>query len=768
MSSYNAASARSLLSALVMLLTACEAQQESTPAASIPSGDSARPNIIFIMSDDHAYQAIGAYGSVLNETPNIDRLADEGMRFDRAYVSNSICSPSRAVILTGKHSHLNGVRNNLDQFDDQQQTFPKLLQQAGYQTAIVGKWHLKTVPTGFDYWRVLPGQGHYYQPEFRTPDGTVTLQGYVTDLITDGAVDWLESGRDPSQPFMLMVQNKAPHREWLPAQHHLQDFKDVQLPEPDTLLDDYAGRGTAAATAEMRIADHMGLANDTKINPDLVTELGYEEFLDWYGNNYTRSQARLTDEEKANWDEVYGPINEQFKKAGLRGDALTRWKFQRYMQDYLASINSVDENIGRLLDYLDESGLGRSTVVVYTSDQGFYLGEHGWFDKRFMYEQSFRTPLLVRWPGNVEPGSTTEELVQNLDFAQTLLDIAGVESPGNMQGASLVPVLRGGSVADRDALYYHYYEYPGIHGVKRHYGIRTDRYKLIHFYYDIDEWELYDLESDPQEMQNLYGQAAYTEVQADLHAQLDALRAQYGDSDELSASLLQSDLERLEQRAARNRDRLSPEERAAGFRRLFDGESFADWHGYGGSDLNRRWRIRNGVVEIREHGSGEADLVTDQRFENFELRLEWRVSEGGNSGVMFNVAETPEYSKPYHTGPEVQILDNRGHGDGQHLARRAGDLYDLAGNNDDTTRPVGEWNESRLQVENGMVRHWLNGQMTFEVQMWTEAWDDMVANSKFSDWAGFGTYRSGHIVLQDHGEVVAFRNIRIRERRNND
>jgi arylsulfatase A-like enzyme len=659
----NAAFARSLVATLAILLTACESQDESAPATPTSAPD--RPNIIFVMSDDHAYQAIGAYGSVLNETPNIDRLAAEGMRFDRAFVTNSICSPSRAVIQTGKHSHLNGVRNNLDRFDNQQQTFPKLLQQAGYQTAIVGKWHLKTEPTGFDYWRILPGQGHYYQPEFRTPDGTVTLQGYVTDLITDGAIEWLESGRDSSKPFMLMVQNKAPHREWLPAQKHLQDFKDVQLPEPDTLFDDYAGRGTAAATAEMRIADHLGLANDTKIDPDLVAELGYEEFLDWYGRAYTRSQARMTDAERADWHEVYGPINEYFREAGLHGDALTRWKFQRYMQDYLASINSVDENIGRLLDYLDESGLGRNTVVVYTSDQGFYLGEHGWFDKRFMYEESFRTPLIVRWPGTVETGSTNNELVQNLDLAQTLLDIGGVESPGDMQGASLVPVLEGGSLAERDELYYHYYEYPGIHAVKRHYGVRTDRHKLIHFYYDIDEWELYDLESDPQEMENLYGRAEYAEVQADLHARLQDLRAQYGDSDELSASFLQSDLLRLE-------------ERAAGFRPLFDGDSFAGWHGYGGSDLNRRWRIRSGGVEIRNPGAGEADLVTDEEFENFELRLEWKVSEGGNSG-----------------GPEVQILDNDGHGDGKHHTRRAGDLYDLVGSNDRTSRPVGEWNESR-------------------------------------------------------------------------
>jgi arylsulfatase A-like enzyme len=749
MSSCNAALARLLVPALVILLAACAAQEESTPAATAGGPD--RPNIIFIMSDDHAYQAIGAYGSVLNRTPNIDRLADEGMRFDRAFVTNSICSPSRAVILTGKHSHLNGVRNNVNEFDSEQQTFPKLLRQAGYQTAMIGKWHLKSEPTGFDFWRVLPGQGHYYQPEFRAPEGTVTLQGYVTDLITEMAIEWLESGRDPSRPFMLMYQNKAPHREWLPAQNHLQDFKDVQLPEPDTLWDDYAGRGSAAAAAEMRIADHMGLTNDAKIDPGLVEALGYKDFLAWYARAYTRSQARLTEKQKANWDEVYGPINEHFREAGLQREALTRWKFQRYMQDYLASINSVDENIGRLLHFLDESGLADNTVVVYTSDQGFYLGEHGWFDKRFMYEESFRTPLLVRWSGIVEAGSATDELVQNLDFAPTLLDIAGVEAPGDMQGVSVVPILKGGSVAERDALYYHYYEYPGIHAVKRHYGIRTDRYKLIHFYYDIDEWELYDLQADPQELQNLYGQAAYADVQANMHARLEKLRAQYGDSDELSSSFLQSDL-----------NRLNADERAAGFRLLFDGQSFTGWHGFGGGDLSNRWWVKDGVLAVQGPGAEQIDIVTDDEFGNFELRLEWKISEGGNSGLMFNVAERPEYDASWHTGPEVQVLDNDGHPDSS-AKHRAGDLYDLIGSKDEVSKPVGEWNESRLLVDNGMVRHWLNGVLTFEVQMWTEDWDEMVAGSKFGVMAGFGKHQSGRIALQDHGDVVAFRNIRIRE-----
>jgi arylsulfatase A-like enzyme len=536
-----------LILAAAILLPSCKTQTAVDPE----QRDTQRPNIVFIMTDDHAYQAIGAYGSVLNQTPNIDRLAQEGMRFDRAYVSNSICSPSRAVILTGKHSHLNGVRDNKNVFDGSQQTFPKLLQRAGYQTAMIGKWHLKSEPTGFDYWRVLPGQGFYYQPKFRTPEGTVTLQGYVTDLITDLSIEWLESERDRNKPFLLMYQHKAPHRQWLPSQDHLGAFMDQPLPEPETLFDDYRGRGSAAAGAEMRIADHMGLTNDNKIEPQTALALGHEDFLEWYSQTYRRNYARLTPQQKRGWDRVYGPVNEEFRQHNPRGQDLTRWKYQRYMQDYLASIQSVDDNIGRLLDYLDDTGLSENTIVVYTSDQGFYLGEHGWFDKRFMYEESFRTPLLVRWPGTVGAGTVNTDLVQNLDFAPTFLEAAGAGVPGDMQGISLVPVLAGESGEWRQALYYHYYEYPGIHAVKRHYGIATQRYKLIHFYHDVDEWELYDLQADPQEMNSVYGNPDYAAIQDSLHRQLEALREAYGDSDELTRAILQSDLEAHIQDAAR-------------------------------------------------------------------------------------------------------------------------------------------------------------------------------------------------------------------------
>ena len=501
-----------------------------------------RPNIIFIMTDDHAYQAISAYGSELIETPNIDRLADEGMLFERAFVTNSICSPSRAVALTGKFSHLNGLKDNIDVFDSSQMTFPKLLQEAGYQTAVVGKWHLKSEPTGFDYWKVLPGQGDYYQPAFRTATGTVIDSGYVTDLITDFAIEWIGGAKNKQQPFMIMYNHKAPHREWWPGPEQLKPFSKQKYREPTTLFDDYEGRGRAALEAEMRISIHMGLTNDNKIYPELAQLSNHPDFLPWYEKNFRYNYEKFSPEQRVLWNHVYRPINDEFLRLAPRGEDLTKWKYQRYMQDYLASIQSVDDNIGRLLTYLDESGLSENTLVIYTSDQGFYLGEHGWFDKRFMYEESFRTPLIVRWPGVISSGSVNADLVQNIDFAPTILKAANARVPNEMQGLSLIPVFEETHYNWRDALYYHYYEYPGIHAVKRHYGIRTDRYKLIHFYYDIDEWELYDLEEDPEEMQNVIDHLEYADIKDQLMSELYKLRKQYGDSDELTQKMLEDDL----------------------------------------------------------------------------------------------------------------------------------------------------------------------------------------------------------------------------------
>ena len=482
------------------------------PALSMAADKPSQPNIVFIFADDHAWQAISAYGSNRNQTPNIDRLANEGMRFDRCVVTNSICGPSRACILTGKYSHKNGFYDNHSTFDGSQQTFPKLLQTAGYQTAIVGKWHLVTDPTGFDFWKVLPGQGRYYSPMFHTPDGNEVIPGYATDVVTDQALGWLDEGRDKSKPFLLMLQHKAPHREWMPATEHVADFNGETIPEPDTLFDDYEGRGDAARNALMRIADHMRPVEDMKVWPA--------------DNKYAKRQFNLmSPEAKAAWKAAYQEENEAYMQNPPTGDALTHWNYQRYAKDYLRCIASVDDNVGRVLDYLEEHGLSDNTVVVYSSDQGFYLGEHGWYDKRFMYEESFRTPLLVRWPGVVEAGSVEKHMVSNLDFAETFLDIAGVDVPADMQGASFTTMLRGEPVTDwRDAFYYHYYEGPpASHSVSPHYGVATDRYKLIH-YFDLDQWELFDLQEDPKEMHSVYDDPDYAEVRADLEIKLAKLR----------------------------------------------------------------------------------------------------------------------------------------------------------------------------------------------------------------------------------------------------
>lgn len=470
-----------------------------------------RPNIVFIFSDDHAYQAMSCYPRplALNETPNLDRLARSGMRFDRCLVTNSICGPSRAVILTGKYSHANGFyTNNFSRFDGSQTTFPKLLQSAGYATALVGKWHLVSQPTGFDYWHTLPGQGIYYNPPMNDNGKPVKHTGYTTEIITDLALDWLKEGRDKSKPFLLMCQHKAPHREWSPSLKQLGKYEKTTFPEPETLFDSYAGRGKAERAQDMTLAKTM-----TPLDLKLTTP------------------PSLNEEQKVKWEAYYGPKNEDFRKANLQGEDLVRWRYQRYMHDYLSCIASVDESVGQVLDYLAEAGLEENTIVVYASDQGFYLGEHGWFDKRWIFEESLRTPLLVRWPGVTKPGSTNTDLVSNVDFAATFLDAAGVKVPDDLHGKSLRPILSGTTPKDwRKSFYYHYYEFPGPHDVARHYGVVTDRYKLVRFY-DLDdpafeEWELFDLKTDPQEMKSVYGDPAYEKVQTDLQEELRRLRAE--------------------------------------------------------------------------------------------------------------------------------------------------------------------------------------------------------------------------------------------------
>ncbi len=503
------------------------------------------PNIIFIMADDHAAQAISAYGhpiSQLAPTPNIDRIAHDGAIFKTNFCTNSICGPSRAVILTGKHSHINGFRMNGDRFDGSQQTFPKLLQKAGYKTAIIGKWHLHGYPEGFDFWNILNDQGNYYNPQFITIQDTVlidkkridttahwsvklpdttTVKGYATDLITDYAIDYIKNVKDSGQPFMLMVHHKAPHRNWMPALRHLNKYDSIQFPLPDTYFTDHEG-STASKEQQQTIYKDMYEGHDLK----MTVAKGSHDLAH---NPWTTDFDRMTPEQRATWDKAYQPKNDAMHDAHLKGKDLALWKGQRYLQEYLATIASVDEGVGRILDYLDANNLSENTLIVYTSDQGFYLGEKGWFDKRYMYEESFGMPLLMKYPASIKKSTVVEGLTQNLDFAETFLDYAGVAIPSDMQGKSLRPLLEATIKSDdfRDAVYYHYYDYPAFHMVKKMYGVRTKRYKLIHVYDDIDEWELYDLKTDPQELKNLINVSEYNAIKTQLHLKLDSLQTAY-------------------------------------------------------------------------------------------------------------------------------------------------------------------------------------------------------------------------------------------------
>ncbi len=487
-----------------------------------------RINVIYIMTDDHSYQTISAYDGRYNETPSLDRLAREGVRYDKCFVTNSLSGPSRAALLTGKFGHINGFINNSSVFDGSQQTFPKLLQKAGYQTAIIGKWHLVSEPTGFDYWDILTGQGSYYNPHFINKDrGTYQIEGYVTDIITDKSIDFLNR-RDRSKPFCLLVHHKAVHRIWMSDRKHLYDYEDRSFPLPETFFDDYNGR-QAASEQKQSIERDIDLAYDLKMVD--------ESFDTRLKSAITGGELkRMTKEQRSMWDSLYVPMTKKFIEADLKGDSLTMWKYQRYMRDYLKSVASLDDNVGRLYDYLKENDLLHNTVVIYASDQGFYMGEHGWFDKRFIYEESLRTPLIIRLPDCYEKAKRNKSsslMVQNLDFAPTMLDLCNVDIPSDIQGVSFASEIETGKVPDgwRKNIYYHYYEFPDEHNVHKHYGIRGDRYKLAHFYDDgIDCWELFDLKKDPDELTNLYGNPKYSEVQKKMHIELQNLRQQYKDT----------------------------------------------------------------------------------------------------------------------------------------------------------------------------------------------------------------------------------------------
>lgn len=543
--------------AALSCVTAAYAQQQKTQQ---------HPNIVYIMCDDHAYQCISAYGSALSKlapTPNIDRLAERGMRFDRAFVENSLSTPSRACLMTGQYSHQNGQRQLGEGIDTTRTFFTELLQEAGYQTAVVGKWHMGCDPKGFDYYHVYNDQGQYWNPQYRGTDTNnefVVEEGYSTDLTTDHALDFIEH-RDPSKPFCLLLHHKAPHRNWQANLKYLGMYDDVEFPMPENFYDDYATRGSAARTQKMSVTRDMRWEQDFKV-PEML-DLNNPDSQDSY-NALMGEINRMTPEQRSAWGRYYFPRNRRLLEAQLKGKDLDNWKYQVYIRDYMSVIASVDESVGRVLDYLDKNGLTDNTMIVYTSDQGFYMGEHGWFDKRFMYEESLRTPLIVSYPGHTKPGSVCNRLVQNIDYAPTFLALAGVSQPKDMPGRSLVPVLTNGDNVKnwRQSIYYHYYDYPTYHMVRKHDGVRTDRYKLIHFYgkggldavpenkyqnvpgtreyatlkglesigyfepkdETVDYCELYDLQADPHEQNNIFGKLGTEKITKQLQRELNKYR----------------------------------------------------------------------------------------------------------------------------------------------------------------------------------------------------------------------------------------------------
>ncbi len=494
------------------------------------------PNIIHIMCDDHSFQTISAYGHPLSKlapTPNIDRLANSGMVFRKAFVENSLSTPSRACLMTGLYSHQNGQRTLGKGIDSTKTFFTELLQAQGYQTGVVGKWHIQCEPKGFDYYCVLNDQGEYYNPRFKKkdiPGGYIQEEGYATTLITDHSIEFLEK-REKDKPFCLLVHHKAPHRNWMPEEKYLTLYEDVEFPYPDNFYDDYQGRCDAVRTQEMNIGKDMTLIYDLKVD-EIKNIPPYDK--EWNIVTWNKDMGWFTPAQRQAWVNAYSPRNKKFIEAGLTGDALLKWKYQNYIRDYLRCIKTIDDQVGRLLDYLEKEGLMENTIIVYTSDQGFYMGEHGWFDKRFMYEESLRTPLIISYKGHIKPGSESDAMVQNLDFAPTYLNLAGINKPSEMSGTSMAPLFKGKTPKDwRQYIYYHYYDYPAFHQVRRQDGVRGDRYKLIHFYgqgvgkdkgNDINCNELYDLQSDPTEMNNLYGKPEYRDITQQLQKELNGFR----------------------------------------------------------------------------------------------------------------------------------------------------------------------------------------------------------------------------------------------------
>lgn len=520
---------RNILSALLATAAVVAGSARAADAPAPAGAGAAKPNILYIMTDDHAAHALSCYGSVINQTPNLDRIAKDGVRFDRFFVTNSICTPSRAVMLTGQYSHINGVPV-FNHLDPARPNVAKYLQQAGYHTAVIGKWHLGSQPTGFDHWNILPGQGVYYDPVFITPQGRKDMKGYVTDITTDLAIDYLND-RPKDKPFFLMYHQKAPHRSWEPGPKYKDEFRKRVIPEPPTLYDDYSTRTDAIKENQQRVFDDL-TRRDLKLEPPADLPAGPER------NKWL--QAKPTEVE----------IEVDGQKKVLTGDALNKWKYQRYLQDYLACVQSVDDGVGTVLDYLDKNGLRDNTMVVYTSDQGFFLGDNGMYDKRFMYEPCFKTPLLVRWPGVAKPGTVQKAITGNQDFAPTFLSAAGAPIPPDMQGKSFIPLLKGETPSDwRKSFYYRYYHDPGHHNTARHMGVRTETHKLIHFFKK-DQWELFDLTKDPHELKNVYDDPAYATTRDELKAELQRLKKELKDEDQFAEVIPKDDVDAMGQAAA--------------------------------------------------------------------------------------------------------------------------------------------------------------------------------------------------------------------------
>lgn len=548
---------KSLLSfaALSCIVATAQAQQKAAVATQ-------RPNIVYIMCDDHAFQCISAYGSPISKlapTPNIDRIAERGMRFDRAFVENSLSTPSRACLMTGLYSNQNGQRQLGEGIDTTRTFFTEQLQQAGYQTAVVGKWHMGCDPKGFDYYHIYNDQGQYYNPQYRGTDTDgkyIVEEGYSTDLTTDHALSFIEH-RDTNKPFCLLLHHKAPHRNWLANTKYFGMYDNVNFPMPETFYDDFETRGSAVRTQKMSVTKDMRWEQDFKV-PEMLDTANADSWDSYL--SLMNEVNRMNPEQRIAWGKYYFPRNRRLLEARLTGKELDEWKYQNYIRDYMSVIKSVDESVGRVLDYLDSHGLTENTIIVYTSDQGFYMGEHGWFDKRFMYEESLRTPLLIAYPGHIQPGTVCNKLVQNIDYAPTFLDLAGISKPKELPGRSLTPLFKAGDKVKgwRNSIYYHYYDYPTYHMVRKHDGVRTDRYKLIHFYGEggldavkenkyqrqpgtrehgcmtyltslgyfepkdsaVNYNELYDLQADPHEQNNLYGKPGYEKITKQLQKQL--------------------------------------------------------------------------------------------------------------------------------------------------------------------------------------------------------------------------------------------------------